>query len=113
MNLKLIEHNCIVIFLLHKHKTWWYSDIQTFLWWNLEFRQVFTKIANFQVCHVLWRHNYVTPWLIVLILVCIDKRDQLLFIDTKAKFIGVGYENLGVRRVTKIAWLDEGKTKRE
>ena len=65
----------------------------------------------------LWRHNYVTPWPIVLILVCVNREDPYLPIVNKINFMGgFGSENLGrglqqpslVRRVTKIAWLDEG-----
>ena len=35
---------------------------------------------------MLYEHNYVTPWSIVLISVCMGRRDQYLSIDTK-KFI--------------------------
>ena len=55
MTLKLTAHDQIVIFLLYKQKT----PVQ---FWYLE------------------RHNYVTPWLIVIILGCMDRADQYLSI---------------------------------
>ena len=55
MKLKLTAHVQIVIFLLYKHK----NPVQ---FWYLE------------------RHNYVTPWLIVIISVCMDRADQYLSI---------------------------------
>ena len=62
----------------------------------------------------LWRHNYVAPWPIVLILVCMDREGPYLPIDTKINFIG-GLENIGgcnnppwLDVLQKMAWLDEG-----
>ena len=41
-----------------------------------------------KVRHVfLWRHNYVTHWPIVLILVCLTREDPYLSTDTKTNFI--------------------------
>ena len=65
-----------------------------------------------------------TPWPILLILVCMDRGDKYLSIDNKTKFLGgLVAKNLGrglqqpplVGHVTKkIAWLDEGsRVKRE
>ena len=64
----------------------------------------------------LWRHNYGTPRLIVLILVCMNRKGPYLPIDTKINFIGVqfGKSREGVAPsawldvLQKIAWLDEG-----
>ena len=86
--LKLTEHVGITIFLLYKQKTRWNSDIQNFYSEILNFRLFYAKYRNFQVRHVLWRHNYVTPWLIVLILVCMSREGPYLPIDTKINFIG-------------------------
>ena len=54
------------------------------------------KIAIFRSGMFLWRHNYVTPWPIVLILKCMNREGPYLLIDTKINFIGgsVG-KNLG------------------
>ena len=91
MMLKLTEHVGITIFLLYKQKPRWNSDIQNFhseILNCLNFRLFFAKKnRNFQVRHVLWRHNYVTPRPIVLILVCMDRRGPYLPIDTKINFI--------------------------
>ena len=46
------------------------------------------KIAIFRSGMFLWRHNYVTPWPIVLILVCMNKEGPYLHTDTKINFIG-------------------------
>ena len=89
--LKLTEHVEITIFLLYKQKTRWNSDIQNFYSEILNFLNFPLFSAgnrNFQVRHVLWRHKYVTPWLIVLILVCMDRGGSYLPIDTKINFIG-------------------------
>ena len=67
----------------------------------------------------LWRHNYVTPWLIVLILVCMNKEDPYLPIDTKINFIGGSVRKTWrglqqpplIRRVTKNSLLNEGLPK--
>ena len=75
MKLKLTEHVWIVIFLLYKQKT---GEIPVFSFF-------YSKIFRFR--HALWRHNYVAPWLIVLILVCMDRRDQYISIDPKTKLI--------------------------
>ena len=67
----------------------------------------------------LSRHNYVTPWPIVLILVCMRREGPYLPISNKINR-EFGLESLGgvttplVRRVTKkLAWLDEGKHLRD
>ena len=86
--LKPTEHVGITIFLLYKQKTRWNSDIQNFYTEILNFRLFFAKNRNFHVRHVLWRHNYVTPWPIVLILVCMNREGPYLLIDTKINFIG-------------------------
>ena len=87
MMLKLTEHVGITIFLLYKQKTRWNSDIQNFyseIWICWIFAYFPQKIAIFRSGMFLWRHNYVTPWPIVLIL------------DTKINFIGGSVlENLG------------------
>ena len=44
--------------------------------WNFWIFAYFSrKIAIFKFRHALWRHNYVTPWPIVLILVCMDSKN--------------------------------------
>ena len=91
MMLKLTEHVGITIFLLYKQKTRWNSDIQNFyseILNFLNFRLFFAKIAIFRSGMFLWRHNYVTPCPIVLILVCLDREGPYLPIDTKINFIG-------------------------
>ena len=86
--LKLTEHVRITIFLLYKQKTRWNSDIQIFYSEILNFRLFFAKIAIFMSGMFLWRYNYVTSCLIVLILVCKNREGPYLPIDTKIKFIG-------------------------
>ena len=80
--LKLTEHVGITIFLLYQQKTRWNSDIQNFyseIWIFAYFSQ---KIAIFRSSIFLWRHNYVTPWPIVLILVCMNREGPYLPIDS-------------------------------
>ena len=90
--LKLTEHVRITISLLYKQKTRWNSDIQNFYSEIFNFRLLkksqFSSI--FRSGMSLWRHNYVTPWPIVLILVCMDRAREgpYLPIDTKIKVIG-------------------------
>ena len=86
--LKLTEHVEITTFLLYKQKTRWNYDIQIFYSEILNFRLLFAKNHNFMSGMFLWRHNYVTPWLIVLILVCMNREGPYLPIDTKINFIG-------------------------
>ena len=77
------------------------------------------KIAIFRSGMFLWRHNYVTPWPIVLILVCMNRDGPYLPIDTKINFIGVrfGKSREGmqqpplVRRVTKNSLVRRGLIK--
>ena len=114
MMLKPIEHVGSTIFLLYKQKTRWNSDIQNFYSEILNFSLFFAKNRNFQVRHVLWRHNYVTSCPIVLILVCMSREGPYQPIDIKINFIK-GSENLGkgcnnpwLNVLQKIAWLDEG-----
>ena len=86
MMVKLTKHVGITIFLLYKQKTRWNSDIQNFY---SEIFAFFTQnIAIFRSGIVLWRHNYITPKPIVLILVCISREGPYLPIDTKINFIG-------------------------
>ena len=49
------------------------------------------NIAIFRSGMFLWRHNYVTPWPIALILVCMSREGPYLPIDTKINFIGVRF----------------------
>ena len=93
--LKLTEHVDvgITIFLLYKQKTRWNSDIQNFYSEILNFFLIFAyfvsqKIAIFRSSMFLWRHNYVKPCPIVLILVCMNRERPYLPIDTKINFIG-------------------------
>ena len=89
--LKLTEHVGITIFLLYKQKPRWNSDIQNFYSEILNFIifAYFTQnIAIFRSGIVLWRHNYVTPWPIVPILVCMRREGPYLPIDTKINTIG-------------------------
>ena len=85
--LKLTEHVVITIFLLYKQKTRWNSDIQNFYSEIFDFSPIFRKkIAIFRFGMFLWRHNYVTPCPILLILVCMNR--EYLPSDTKINFIG-------------------------
>ena len=89
--LKLTEHVGITIFLLYKQKIRWNFDIQNFyseILIFLNFRLFLAKIEIFRSGIFLWRHNYVTPWMIVLILVCMDRGGPYLPIDFKINFIG-------------------------
>ena len=90
--LKLTEHVGITIFLLYKQKTQWNSDIQNFYSKILNFLNFSLFSAEnraiFRSGMFLWCHNYVTPWSIVLILVCMDRGGPYLPIDTKINFIG-------------------------
>ena len=89
--LKLTEHVGITISLLCKQKTpvkFWYSEL---LYLNFEFSPILRKKSQFSSIFrssvSLWRHNYVMPWPIVLILVCMDREGPYLPIDTKINFI--------------------------
>ena len=103
MMLKLTEHVGITISLLYKQKTRWNSDIQNFYSEILNFHLFYAKKSQFSSIFrsgmSLWRHNYVTLWPIVLILVCMDREGPYLSIDTKIPWLDV---------LQKIAWLDEG-----
>ena len=81
--LNLTEHVGITISLLYKQKTRWNSDIQNIN----EFSPILRKKSQFSSIFrsgvSLWRHNYVTPWPIVLILACMDREGPYLPIDTK------------------------------
>ena len=77
----------------------------------------FLQISQFSRSGVsLWRHNYVTPWPIILILVCMNRGGPYLPIDTKINFIGGSVRKIlrGCNNppwldvLQKIAWLDEG-----
>ena len=90
--LKLTEHVRITISLLYKQKypvKFWYSEL---LLRNFEFSPILRKKSQFSSIFrsgmSLWRHNYVTPWPIVLILVCMYREGPYLPIDTKINFIG-------------------------
>ena len=86
--LKLTEHVEITIFLLYKQKTRWNSEIQNFYSKILNFRLFYAKyIAIFRSGMFLWRHTYVTPWPIVLMLVCMSRKGPYLPIDIKINFI--------------------------
>ena len=88
--LKLTEHVEITISLLYKQNTRWNSDIQNFYSEILNFRLFYAKNRNLAQFSGMsfWGHNYVTPWPIVLILVCMDRESPCLPIDTKINFIG-------------------------
>ena len=92
MTLKLTEHVRITISLLNKQKTQWNSDNQNFYSVNFEFSPILRKKSQFSSIFrsgmSLWRHNYVTPFPIVLILVCMDREGPYLPIDTKINFMG-------------------------
>ena len=80
--LKLTENVEITIFLLCKQETRWNFEF-------FEFLPIFLqKIAIFRSDMFLWCHNYVAPWPIVLILICMDRGGPYLPIDTKINFIG-------------------------
>ena len=86
--LKLTENVGIIISLLYK----WNYDIQNFYSEILNFRLFTQNISQFSSIFrsgmSLWRHNYVTSWPIVLILVCMNREGLYLPIDTKNNFIG-------------------------
>ena len=118
MMLKLTEHAGITNLLLHKQKTRWNSDIQNFYSEILNFSPIFRKMSQFSgsACF-LWRHNYVTPWPILLILVCMNRKGPYLPIDTKINFIGGSVRKIEgggcnnpplVRRVTKNSFVRRG-----
>ena len=81
--LKLIEHIRITILLLYKQKPGEILIFRTFIAKFCIFAY-FTQISQFSgpACF-LWRHNYVMPWPIVLILVCMSRNGPYLPIDTK------------------------------
>ena len=118
--LKLTEHVGITIFLLYKQKLGEILKFRTFIVKFWIFAYFTQNIAIFRSGMFLWRHNYVTPWPIVLILVCMTREGQYLLIDTKINLIGgrFGKSRDGVATTSpppppldvlqKIAWLDEG-----
>ena len=96
MMLKLTEHVGITIFLLYKQKPGEILIFRTFIAKFWIFAYFTQNIAIFRSGMFLWRHNYVTPWPIVLILVCMSREGPYLPIDTKINFIGgFGLENFG------------------
>ncbi len=117
MELKLTGCIGIVISLLQTQKNRWNSDVQNFFWQNFEFLPIFRKkIQIFGFARDIWRHNFVTPWPILVIEVSMGKGAQYLSIDTKTKFIEtlvakiqeVATPLLVRRTLQKIRWLDEG-----
>ena len=94
-----------------------HCDVQNFYSEILNFCLFFAKKSQFSgpACF-LWRHNYVTPWPIVLILVCMNREGSYLPIDTKINFIKCSVRKIygGLQHppwldvLQKIAWLDEG-----
>ena len=92
MMLKLTEHVEITISLLYMQKK--NGEILIFRTFIVKFsifayfRQKSQFSSIFRSGMSLWRHNYVTPWLIVLILVRMDREGPYLSIDTKINFIG-------------------------
>ena len=91
--LKLTEYVGITIFLLYKQKKkpGEIPIFRTFIAKVWIFAFFYQKTAIFRSCMFLWRHNYVTPRPIVLILVCMDREGPYLPIDTKINFIGVRF----------------------
>ena len=86
--LKLTEHDGITISLLYKQKTRWNSDIQIFYNEIVNFRLFYAKNHNLaQFSGPACLYDYVTPWPIVLILVCVDREGPYLPIDTKINYI--------------------------
>ena len=91
--LKLTEHVGIAISLLYKQNNRWNSDIQNFDSEILNFKLAYFTQKKSQFSSIfrsglsLWRHNYVTLWPIVLILVCMDRDGPYLPIDTKINVI--------------------------
>ena len=91
--LKITEHVGITIFLLYlSKKTGEMLIFRIFIakfWIFLIFAYFSQKKSKFfRSGMFLWRHNYGTPWPIVLILVCMDRGGPYLPIDTKINFIG-------------------------
>ncbi len=117
MELKLTGCVGIVIFLLQTKKQ---TNPVIFLcselfWQNSEFSPICCeKIPIFDFARDIERHNFVTPWPILVIEVSMVRRDQHLSIDTKAKIMktmvakiqGALQPRLDV--LHKIRWLNEG-----
>ena len=81
MILKLTEHVGITTFLLYiciSKKPGEILIFRTFIAKFWIFAYFSQKIAIFRYGIFLWRHNYVTPWLIVLILVCMNREGPYL-----------------------------------
>ena len=78
---------------------------------NFEFPPIVRKnksqlAAIFRSAMFLWRHNYVTPWPIVLILVCMNREGPYLPIDTKINFIGGSVRKIQGGGLQQLPWLD-------
>ena len=89
--LKLTEHVGITIFFCISKKPGEILIFRTFIakfWIFWIFAYFSQKIAIFRSGMFLWRYNYVTPWSIEIILVCMDREGPYLPIDTKINFIG-------------------------
>ena len=90
--LKLTEHVGITtsFSISKKPGKFWYSELFIAKFWIFAY---FTQnITIFRSGMLLWRHNHVTPWPIVLILVCMSREGPYLPIDTKINFIGKSRE---------------------
>ena len=83
--LKLTEYVGITISLSYKQQPDEILIFRTFIakfWMFAYFTQKSQFSSIFKFGMSLWRHNYVTPWPIVLILVCMDRKGPYLPIYT-------------------------------
>ena len=108
MKLKLTEHVCIIILFLYKQKTHWNSDNQNFKANFWIFSYFSCKIAIFRFRDALWCHNYVMPWPIAPILICLDRGDQY---RTCLLILKPSSQGVWLRRVAKNSLVRQGQIK--
>ena len=89
----------------------WYLEL--FFSENIHFGLYFAENQHFQVGHVLLRKCDITRWLILMILVSIERRDPTLYYDTKQLYFGCVNVKFtgGGRRVTKKKMLRKTRVK--
>ena len=68
----------ITITLLYKQIQLRFRYYIELLWQKFEFSSTFRKNRYFETGNIIWCHNYVTSWLIVMILICIDIIEETL-----------------------------------
>ena len=76
---------------------------------DYKFLLVFRENRTLQTGSILCRHNYVTFWLIVMILICMDGRDPNLYYGCKENnFMGVDIAPPSDSMFQTVAQVDEG-----